>query len=72
MAWDYEKLSKLSAMDRHRLWENASRLAPKNEDARNLCDLIESSGLDYLADKTCSVALDDPIGKVMRRIIFSE
>jgi hypothetical protein len=42
----------------------------KQRRGEKLVELIETSGLDYLDRK--SVALDDPIGKKMQLIIFSE
>jgi hypothetical protein len=71
MQWDLSKLKAKTQHERHRLWLNAKNKAAKSDEAKVLVELIESSGLDYGADKVKSVSLDDAIGKKMHRLIFS-
>ena len=72
VSWDVEKLKARSVHERHLLWLRAKDKMATSEDARALFQLIESSGLDYAKDKTPSISLDSPTGRLMKRIIGSE
>src|SRR5437879_9512971 len=70
--WDLAKLRGKSVHERHQLWLNSKAKMATNEEAKNLVQLIESSELDYAKDKTESLSLDSPIGRLMKRTIGSE
>jgi hypothetical protein len=72
MAWDVAKLKSKTVHERHQLWLNAKAKMGTHAEAKELVQLIESSGLDYAKDKIKSVSLDDPIGRLMKRVIGSE
>jgi hypothetical protein len=72
MALNIEKLKAMTARDRHQLWLNAKAKAEESEVAKELVSLIEFSGLDYERDRSQPVLLDDPIGRLMKRIIGSD
>jgi hypothetical protein len=70
--WNIGRLKRKSAHERHQLWLNAKAKSATIEEAKTLVQLIELSGLDYEKDKMKSVSLDDPVGRLMKKIIGSE
>ncbi|GEO12604.1 hypothetical protein [Microvirga aerophila] len=67
---DLEWLKSKLPTERHNLWVNARKRADTGDPkAIAWVEFIEQSGLDYRSNK--SLTLDDPISKVMHRIIFS-
>ena len=65
------ELSSLTPAQRHVLWVNATKRSPTDEDARALVVKIETSGLDYQEHKRLSISIYGPLGRKMRKVVFS-